>query len=494
MASASSKTSVLTYALALLSHISAAYDCSDQFSSSIVSTHNEDLSLRGHRYGAHGRSNELGYGNGLEQGSGSHRVLHSFIDRDPEYYEEDYDPSSALEDENLEPLGFPSSQLMHKGWESPLETIAPLSSLSLRPQSQSTAAIKSAPSSLKLTCPRHTHEIDVTNGNSNNLQTQQTTTSSKLKTRSTGTTITALLAANNTVLVLAADTRATDGSTVADKRCEKLHRLSQNIWCAGAGTSADVDALVRKVKFVFWKKGILAGEGTGVGNLGCVGNAPRNAVIFNEWTENEEDRIPLASVPAVLHYIRTNLHQSRGALGVNLLVGGYDPVSHRATLAAVHPHGSMDVVTYAALGSGGLAATGVLESKYPVIGCGGCTVEEGIRLAVDAVRAGIDNDLGSGSQVDVCVIGREGVVYRRGVIREEELEWSGNEQAFTPSENICSIDNGLVSSGVNGFGNVPFAIQSKRIVLGSPRTAETEKKTWLDAVIGSSEQNKKQFT
>jgi len=255
-----------------------------------------------------------------------------------------------------------------------------------------------------------------------------------------------------------------------------------------------VDALVRKVKFVFWKKGNLAGEGTGVGNLGCVGNAPRNAVIFNEWTENEEDRIPLASVPAVLHYIRTNLHQSRGALGVNLLVGGYDPVSHRATLAAVHPHGSMDVVTYAALGSGGLAATGVLESKYPVIGCGGCTVEEGIRLAVDAVRAGIDNDLGSGSQVDVCVIGREGVVYRRGVIREEELEWSGNEQAFTPSEKKFSIDNGLVSSGVNGFGNVPFAIQSKRIVLGSPRTAETEKKTWLDAVIGSSEQNKKQFT
>jgi 20S proteasome alpha/beta subunit len=35
---------------------------------------------------------------------------------------------------------------------------------------------------------------------------------------------------------------------------------------------------------------------------------------------------------------------------------------------------------------------------------------EGMRLAVDAVRTGIENDLGSGSQVDVCVIGQGGVM------------------------------------------------------------------------------------
>ncbi len=491
MPSASSKTTVLTFALALTSHISAAYDGSDQFSSSIVSSHNEDLSLRRHRRHEYCSRNEFGYGNGLEQSSGKRRGIRSFIDRDNEYFEENnhvshpsmsIDPSSALEEENLEPLSYPSSQVRQNGWESPLETIAPLPSLSLREQSQSIAAINSAPSSLIHTGPRHTHEIDVAIRNSN-LKTQQIPTPPKLKTRSTGTTIAALLAANNTVLVLAADTRATDGSTVADKRCEKLHRLSQNIWCAGAGTSADVDALVRKVKFVFWKKGILSGEGMGVGNLGRVGY---DGGVPIEWTEDKEDRIPSASVPAVLHYIRTNLHQSHGVLGVNLLVGGYDPVSHRATLAAVHPHGSMDVVTYAALGSGGLAATGVLESKYPIIGCGGCTVEEGIRLAVNAVRAGIDNDLGSGSQVDVCLIGREGVVYRRGVISEEELELSGNGRTCTPIETNCSAENGLISSGVNGFGNVPFAIQSKRVVLSWSGSAAMEKKTWLNTVIGSS--------
>jgi len=39
-------------------------------------------------------------------------------------------------------------------------------------------------------------------------------------------------------VILAADTRATAGSMVADKNCEKLHHLAPNIYCAGAGTAA----------------------------------------------------------------------------------------------------------------------------------------------------------------------------------------------------------------------------------------------------------------
>ena len=70
-------------------------------------------------------------------------------------------------------------------------------------------------------------------------------------------TIVALLVANSTVIILAADTRATDGTMVScpDKNCEKLHSLASNVGCAGAGagTSADVNALVRKTKFKFWK-------------------------------------------------------------------------------------------------------------------------------------------------------------------------------------------------------------------------------------------------
>jgi hypothetical protein len=42
-------------------------------------------------------------------------------------------------------------------------------------------------------------------------------------------------------VVLGADTRATGGSEVVDKNCEKIHYIAPNIWCCGAGTAADTE-------------------------------------------------------------------------------------------------------------------------------------------------------------------------------------------------------------------------------------------------------------
>lgn len=39
--------------------------------------------------------------------------------------------------------------------------------------------------------------------------------------------------------MLGADTRSTNGDTVADKNCEKIHFIAPNIYCCGAGTAAD---------------------------------------------------------------------------------------------------------------------------------------------------------------------------------------------------------------------------------------------------------------
>ena len=39
-----------------------------------------------------------------------------------------------------------------------------------------------------------------------------------------------------------ADTRSTNGETVADKNCEKIHYIAPNIYCCGAGTAADTEA------------------------------------------------------------------------------------------------------------------------------------------------------------------------------------------------------------------------------------------------------------
>lgn len=57
--------------------------------------------------------------------------------------------------------------------------------------------------------------------------------------RKTGTTICGVVFSGG--VVLGADTRATEGPLVADKNCNKLHRISNNMYAAGAGTAADLD-------------------------------------------------------------------------------------------------------------------------------------------------------------------------------------------------------------------------------------------------------------
>jgi len=59
------------------------------------------------------------------------------------------------------------------------------------------------------------------------------------KTRKTGTTIVGVVFKDG--VVLGADTRATEGPIVADKNCEKIHYIAPNIYCCGAGTSADTE-------------------------------------------------------------------------------------------------------------------------------------------------------------------------------------------------------------------------------------------------------------
>ena len=50
--------------------------------------------------------------------------------------------------------------------------------------------------------------------------------------RSTGTTIVGCIYDGG--IVLGADTRATEGPIIADKNCEKIHYISDSIYCCGA--------------------------------------------------------------------------------------------------------------------------------------------------------------------------------------------------------------------------------------------------------------------
>ncbi|XVF13996.1 hypothetical protein REPUB_Repub09cG0018600 [Reevesia pubescens] len=160
--------------------------------------------------------------------------------------------------------------------------------------------------------------------------------------RKMGTTIVGLIFQTFAAyLSLFALHKTTEGPIVCDKNCEKIHYMAPNIYCCGAGTAADTEA-VTATKAMF----------------------------------------------QLLWYLVV-------LMSLDLICILYTP------------HGSTDTLPFATMGSGSLAAMSVFESKYRE----GLTRDEGIALITEAICSGIFNDLGSGSNVDICVITKGGKEY-----------------------------------------------------------------------------------
>lgn len=194
------------------------------------------------------------------------------------------------------------------------------------------------------------------------------------KATSTGTTIVGCKFDGG--VIIAADTRATAGPIVADKNCEKLHRLAPKIWCAGAGTAADTEFVTQLIS---------------------------SNLELHSMSQNRPPRVITA-----LTLLKQHLFKYQGHLGAYLIVAGTDPTG--AHLLSVQAHGSTDIGEYQSLGSGSLAAMAVLETNWKP----GMTKEEAMKLCADAIESGIWNDLGSGSNVDLCVmeVGKDAQLYR----------------------------------------------------------------------------------
>lgn len=101
--------------------------------------------------------------------------------------------------------------------------------------------------------------------------------------------------------------------------------------------------------------------------------------------------------------LKQHLFRHQGHIGAYLVVAGVDPTG--VHLFTVHAHGSTDKLPYVTMGSGSLAAMAIFETKWQK----NLTREEAVELCSEAIQAGIFNDLGSGSNVDVCVITNEKV-------------------------------------------------------------------------------------
>ena len=169
--------------------------------------------------------------------------------------------------------------------------------------------------------------------------------------------------------MLGADTRATEGPIVADKNREKIHYIAKNIYCCGAGTAADTEKVTQQISSQLQLHSL------------STGRKPR--------------------VVTAMTMFKQLLFRYQGHIGAALVLGGVDVDG--PALYTIYPHGSTDKLPFVTMGSGSLAAMSVFESRWRP----DMELEEAKQLVHDAISAGIFNDLGSGSNVDLCVITKD---------------------------------------------------------------------------------------
>ncbi|SJX65589.1 probable 20S proteasome beta2 subunit [Sporisorium reilianum f. sp. reilianum] len=218
---------------------------------------------------------------------------------------------------------------------------------------------------------------------------------------STGTTIVGCIFKDG--VVLGADTRATEGPIVADKNCEKIHYISDNIRCCGAGTAADTEFVTQLISSNMQLHELHTGR------------APR--------------------VVTAMTMLKQRLFQYQGHIGAALVLGGYDTTGPH--LFTVAPHGSTDKLPYVTMGSGSLAAMAVFESGWVK----DMDRADAVQLVAAAISSGIFNDLGSGSNVDVCVIEKNKTDYLRNyetpnerVQKEQRYQFAKGTTAWTKQQ------------------------------------------------------------
>lgn len=198
----------------------------------------------------------------------------------------------------------------------------------------------------------------------------------KLPVKETGTTTLGLICRDG--VVVAAEKKSTMGYLVASKESEKIFPIDDRIAMTIAGVSGDAQTLVRYMK----------------------------AEIKLFEMENKR-KISIKGAATLL----ANILQSSKFFPyfVQLIVAGVDE-SGPAIFSLDAVGGLEEEKKFFSTGSGSPIALGVLEDGYkPQI-----SVEEGAKLALRAIKAAIERDIGSGGKaIDIAKITKEGISIER---------------------------------------------------------------------------------
>ncbi|MEM4653043.1 MAG: archaeal proteasome endopeptidase complex subunit beta [Candidatus Nezhaarchaeales archaeon] len=173
-------------------------------------------------------------------------------------------------------------------------------------------------------------------------------------------------------IVLATDRRVTAGFYVANKRGRKILQIDDNVYATIAGVVADAQMLIDSI---------------------------RAHVKYLKVTIKQPP-----SIKAIANLLSNLLFSSRFfPYIVQVIVAGIDQEGPR--MFNIDLFGTLTEERYIATGSGSPLALAILETKYR----DDLTVKEAIPIAVDAVKAAMKWDPGSGEGFDIVVITKEGV-------------------------------------------------------------------------------------
>lgn len=206
--------------------------------------------------------------------------------------------------------------------------------------------------------------------------------------KKTGTTIMGLTFKGG--VILAADTRSTGGPVVMNKNKKKLVCINEQMYMAGAGTAADTAA---------------------------VGRMAASSLRLHAY---KTGRKPL--VQSAVKLISDHLFRYMGYVSAYVIIAGVDYKG--AHLCSIDAHGSITAQPFVTDGSGRLAAQSMLEKHWKP----DMEENDAVECACKAVEAGVFNDLGSGSGVDLVILRLDGTSELKHCICE-----SGSHSGSAPT-------------------------------------------------------------
>ena len=195
--------------------------------------------------------------------------------------------------------------------------------------------------------------------------------------RKTGTTTLGMICKDG--VVLAAEKKSTLGYLIASKESEKILTVDDHIAITIAGASGDAQALARYLK-----------------------------AELKLFAIQNQRRITVKGAASLLSNILQGGRWSYLPYMVQLILAGYD---EQPTIYSLDAIGSVEEEKrFFSTGSGSPMALGVLEDGYK----DNISADEASKLAVRAIRAAIERDIGSGGKaIDVAVINKDGIKITR---------------------------------------------------------------------------------